>query len=200
MAFVPAPGIVQVSPIITLDGQRCQNNFHYSVAGAIDRAKLQAMATTYLMWFTASAGIFTNTAELSLIYCRDLTTANSETLDFAPVAVTDGTRASPPLPNNCTLAIKRESGKAGRSRRGRLYHVGLTQDMLSGHNIVNPAQAANLAIQYNTLMADQLAANAATEVILHRATGTGTVIVEYTVTDNNIDSQRRRLPGHNIHH
>lgn len=200
MAFVPAPGIVQVSPIITIANQRCQNSFYYQVAGAIDRAKLRAMATTYLMWFTASAGIFTNTAELILIYCRDLTTANSETLDFAPVATTDGTNASPALSNNCTLAIKRESGKAGRSRRGRLYHIGLVQSMLNSSNTLLPSQASNIAVQYNTLMASQLTDNGAVEVILHKKLGTGTPIVEYTVTDNVIDSQRRRLPGHNIHH
>lgn len=200
MTFVPAPGIVQIAPIFDLKGQRCENVYHYRVGGTIDRAKLQAMAITYLTWFVAHNNLFSDSLGLQLIYCRDLSTANSQTFDFVPTGTTDGSRTSPTLPNNCTLAVKRETGFAGRSRRGRLYWTGITEDMLSDSNSLLQATAAALAAAQNTLLAAQIADNAAQEVVLHRKLGTGSDVVEYTVTDFVIDSQRRRLPGHNRHH
>lgn len=200
MTFVPAPGIIQLNAIFQQAGQSTENTFHYHTGATIDRALLQAMATTYLMWFTANAGLFSNAVALTLIYLRDLTTQESQTFDFVPHTTADGTRTSPMLPNNVTLAIKRETGLAGRSRRGRIYWPGITEDMQSSSNEILTGTAATLAVQLNTLLSSQLSDNSVTEVIYHRKVGTGTPVVGYTITDLNLDSQRRRLPGHNRHH
>lgn len=200
MPFVPAAGIISLNGIMTLAGQRVENTFHYHVTATINRALLQAMATTYVTWWASNAGLYSDTTALVLVYLRDLTTQSGQTLDFVPAATTDGTRANPALSNNCTLAIKRETGLAGRQNRGRVYWVGLTTNMLSDSNTLIHGTAATLAGALNTLMAAQLSGNAATEVIYHRSLGTGTPVVGYVETDDVLDSQRRRLPGHNIHH
>jgi len=200
MPFVAAPGIVQLNGIMTLGGQNAENTFHYKPSGTINVALLTAMAVTYVNWWAAHAGLYSNTVGLTLVYLRDLTTQTGLTLDYAPSTTTNGTRTAQPLPNNCTLAIKRETGLAGRANRGRVYWVGICEDMLSDANTLVHAVAANLAASLNTLLAAQLSDNSAQEVILHRHVGTGTPVVGYVETDDTIDSQRRRLPGHNVHH
>jgi hypothetical protein len=45
-----------------------------------------------------------------------------------------------------------------------------------------------------------LSDNGLTEVIYHRALGTGTPILGYLYSDLTIDAMRRRLPDHNRHH
>lgn len=200
MAFVAAPGIVHLAAIYTLAGQRCENTWHYQVAGTINRAKLQAMATTHLNWFVAHEGLYSNSLGLELIYVRDLSSQSGQTLDFAPTSTTDGTRAAELLPNNVTIAIKRETGLAGRKNRGRIYWPGINSDEVTGINTIIAGTVGALATALNTLLLAQFTDNAAVEVILHRSTGTGTPVVGYTVADLFLDSQRRRLPGHNRHH
>lgn len=199
MPFVPAPGIITMATIMTWNGERVENTFNYHSAGTINSTLLQAMAQTYVNWFTAHESDFSNTVGLELIYLRDLTSQTSTTFEFIPPTSTDGTRTSPTLPNNCTLAIKRQTGLAGRQNRGRVFHVGLTEDLLSGVNTVAQSQAALLATHYSSLLASQLTDNAVTEVIYHRKLGTGTTVLGYVCSDFVLDSQRRRLPGHNRH-
>lgn len=200
MPFVPAPGVVQMSTILTWNSERCENVFHYHTSATIDAALLHNMANQYVIWFGAHEADFSNTVQLSLIYLRDLTTQFGLTLDFAPTTSLDGSRTSPSLSNNCSIAIKRQSGLAGRKNRGRLYHIGLTQDLKDSNNTIIPSQAAGIANDYNSFMSDMLTDWGMQEVILHRKDGTFTPISNYTLTDFVIDSQRRRLPGHNRHH
>lgn len=199
MPFVPAPGIISMATIMSWSGERVENTFHYRLAGTITSAELLAIANTYIDWFAAHAGDFSNAVGLELVYLRDLTTQFSQTLDVVPGTTHDGSRASPSLPNNCALAIKRQTGLAGRANRGRVFHIGLTEDLLASSNTVGSASAAGIADNYSTLLLAQQVNNSAHEVILHRKLGTGTDVTGYVVTDFVIDSQRRRLPGHNRH-
>ena len=200
MPAVPAPGIVQLNGIMTLADEKVENTFHYRVSGTVTRAILEAMANTYVSWWSAYAGLYGTSVGLILVYVRDLSSSSGQTLDFVPTSTTDGTRTSPLLPNNVTIAIKRETGLAGRSNRGRVYWVGITQDMLSSPNQMVLGTAASLAAALDNLRTSQASANSATEVILHKASGTGTDVIGYVPADQTLDSQRRRLPGHNRHH
>lgn len=177
-----------------------ENTFHYHVTTTIDLAKLGSMAARYIAWWTANVGLYSNDVGLELVYVRDLTTASGATLDLAPTTTTDGTRTSNMLPNNVSFAIKRGTGLAGRANRGRIYWVGITEDMQSGKNTMKIATAGGLSAALNTLLSDMNASESAIEVILHRHLGTGTPVVAYTAADLNLDAMRRRLPGHNRHH
>lgn len=79
--------------------------------------------------------------------------------------------------------------------------IGLTEGNLQsdGQQIVATVPPT-FVTGYNTLMASQLSDNAATEGILHKATGAITPVTGYAFADLYLDSQRRRLPAHNRHH
>lgn len=200
MSFVPAPGIVTVNAIMALSNERVENTFNYAVSGTIDQAKLKAMCDTYIAWWTSHVGLFSVAVGLLLVYARDLTSQSSQTFEEAPATTLDGTRTSILLPNHVTFAIKRQTGLAGRKNRGRVYWVGITEDMTVSTNQIIAGTASSLATALDALRTTQSSSNGAVEVILHRALGTGTPVIGYTPSDQNIDSQRRRLPGHNRHH
>lgn len=201
MPAVIAPGIVLMAPIWQQEGQIVENTFHYKLAGAIDRAKLTAMANVYANWASTNASAFHAACILNKIYLLDLTSSTSASLEFNVVPAVNGTNPGGALPNNVTFALKRETGLRGRANRGRIYLIGLSQgDMNTGSQEIKPASANGQVSIYNALMAAMLAGPAATEVVLHRATGLGTNVIGYTYADLAFDSQRRRLEFHNRHH
>lgn len=199
MPFVNAPGIVEMAPIWEVDGQPCENTFYYKVTGTIDIAKLTAIANSYITWAAAHVDQWATNCRLLKVYMRDLTTQHSATVDIIPTSSVVGTKTGNALPNNVTFALKRMTGLAGRANRGRIYHLSVVEDDRDGDNQYTPARATSLVTNLNTLLAAQNTANSAQEVVFHRNLGTGTTVIGYTFTDLDLDSQRRRLPGHNRH-
>lgn len=200
MTFVAAAGVASVDVIWTQDEQTVENTFHYHRTAAWDLASLEGLANTYLAWVSTRTSMFADVCQLVKVYARDLTTASSASVEVVPPAMIEGANASGQMPMNVTWALKRLTGLAGRANRGRLYMIGLSENQIgSDRQTILPSQATNFRVQYDALLSAQLADNTAQEVILHRALGTHTDVTEYGWSDYFLDSQRRRLPGHNRH-
>lgn len=200
MPFVPAPGIVTLDAIWQQANEIVENTFAYHLAGAITAANLTAMAAAYAAWVSGHTNFFATDCQLNKIYLRDMTSVNAQTLEYNVVPPIVGTAGGSSMPNNVTFALKRQTGLAGRRMRGRVYIIGLTDTMLdSSRQQLTSTWGGNLNTAYNALMAAMLAGPAATEVVYHRALGTGTNVAGYVFSDLYLDSQRRRLPGHNRH-
>lgn len=201
MPAPPAPGIVALNAIWEVEGQMMENTFNYRLSGAIDTTVLQGLATEYAGWAALSVNTFSTVSELVKIYVVDLTSSTSDSIEYNVNPAIEGTNASGNLPNNVTFSLKRMTGHKGRSMRGRIYLIGLSENQLaSGRQEMIDSQALNYAGHYNTLLADMITHQSATEVIYHKALGTGTDVIGYGYADLFLDSQRRRLPGHNRHH
>ena len=103
------------------------------------------------------------------------------------------------MPNATTIAVKKNTGRAGRSYRGRVYHVGLTEIQVQD-NRITPTATAAINTAYSTLITRYTAINCEWVVAstqnnnVPRVVGVATPIVGVSV-DPVIDSQRRRLPG-----
>jgi hypothetical protein len=200
MPAPPAPGIVALDAIWEVEGQVMENTFNYSVTGTIDLAKLNAMAQTYATWAAAHNNLFSSVSELVKIYVADLTSSTSDSVEYNVSPVVDGLNVSGNLPNNVTFSLKRMTGQKGRSKRGRIYLIGLSENLLSSsRQEMLGSQAGNYVTNYGTLLAAQETDNGAQEVVYHKALGTGTAVIGYGYADLFLDSQRRRLPGHNRH-
>jgi len=113
--------------------------------------------------------------------------------------VSQGTLTSPSMPNNVTAVISEHTAFSGRSFRGRIYHVGLTESQCVNSQL-SPGVDTDLLAAYNPLLSGAVAA-AGTLAILSRQFG-GSIrptLVSTPVThltmDTTLDSQRRRLPG-----
>jgi len=110
---------------------------------------------------------------------------------------TTGTLTSNPLPSQDTVAVSLYTGLAGRSNRGRLYHVGLVEDSIVD-GLLAPTPATNLINCYlalrTLLIADSFAWVVASFYTngAPRTAGVSRSISDISFRDNKIDRQIRR--------
>lgn len=117
-----------------------------------------------------------------------------------------GTAVEEPVSNNVTIAVSWRTAKRGRRYRGRTFYVGLGSGFLAvGAQSVTAAAVPIIIGMYTNLMGVAFA-NGGKMVVAHQVEGgvritPGTVepITSVILVDQFIDSQRRRLPGHNRH-
>jgi hypothetical protein len=133
----------------------------------------------------------------------------------APYPLT-GTMVGDNFPNSVTLAISIKTAFLGRSFHGRLYFVGLNRGHVdvAAPNVVKPAASISIQAAYEGLRTTLEASYGGPPIedkapmgvmsFRHanadRVTGLFTPATRLALTDNFLDVQRRRLPGHNRHH
>lgn len=112
-----------------------------------------------------------------------------------------GNREGAALPNNVTLAISFRTGYSGRSRRGRLYHMGLVEPDVT-ENGVGVLVAAALLAGYGSFFSEVGSTSSSTHAIVSycnngewRTDALVTPVETYVVTDLTVDTQRKRLPA-----
>lgn len=201
MAFQPCPGIAEVAMHFTWQGEDCYNIFHVDNQAGDEwtSAQLTTLVGEFGTWWGASlAPLQSSTVVLAEIKARDLTsqTGNEVTGAFGGA----GSIGTATLPNNCTIAVKWSTGLAGRSARGRTFHIGLVEAQVSGNSILATPEAS-LRTAYQALITAIDGAAVGKLAVLSRqfngvkrAEGVGIQILTATFTDGFLDSQRRRLP------
>lgn len=125
---------------------------------------------------------------------------NTEFGVYLDQAITvSGTNIDPPAPSETTVAISLRTGRAGRSYRGRLYHVGLGDGAYIG-DYMSPVSITSLIGVYEALIPILVAQDftwcvcSFVENGAPRAAGFITPITTITITDNIVDSMRSRKP------
>lgn len=203
--FVPGPNVLEIDAIYFQGTEKVENVFHLQGAAAWSESTIIAALGTYSTWEAAwAASRRASNVNLTLLVGRDLTTATS--LSLEQVEDLAGTDTGQHLPNNVTVAIKAVTGFRGRSFRGRTYWIGLTATYLEANgSFINATEAGRLIDAMNALRTAAWPNSAQLVVFSRRhdnawrTTGVATPIERYVLTDEVVDSQRRRLPGHNIH-
>lgn len=114
-----------------------------------------------------------------------------------------GALTSGSMPNNTTIAIKFTTGFTGRSARGRNFFIGLTEAQVS-QNTVASATLTAIESAYFELLASvtDIFGSDVHWVVASlyfegepRGSAQGLPINAISVTNDIVDSQRRRLPG-----
>lgn len=117
-----------------------------------------------------------------------------------PVTGVSGTIAEDSMPGGTCLAVKFSTAGRGRSSRGRNYISGIPAVNTSG-NQVSGVFAGNITVGYNQYFSSDIAADWMWVVVSHqtagapRAAGLPQEVINASVSDLNLDSQRRRLTG-----
>lgn len=205
MPFIPAHNVVRVDVVYTWQGEICENVFHFSGDAQPEPADMTALATAVRNWRSTSLRPLQSNACLhQKVKVQDLTAADGLGVELLISPADQGNLTDPSLPNNCTVAVGLKTGFSGRSFRGRAFHVGMTEILRTGNQITGTTQTALIAA-YNALRGPFSTNNYFLGILsLHhngaaRTSGLFTPVNAVTV-DINLDSQRRRLPGHNRHH
>lgn len=197
-------GLAKLELFYLLQGEQCENVIHVTKGSAWGSTDLSTLVSTAITWAGTTAAKQVRTSASSFVGAKasDLSAAGGPIVSgVASIAGTAGPNA---LPNNCTVAIKLNTGLGGRSNHGRYFHIGLERDMVSNNRIVSPYDtnipaALSALITAIEAISDWLVVVASfvtagaprPTAVANQVTGLSMDLV--------VDSQRRRLPEHNRH-
>lgn len=200
MPFVAAPNIARVALIFNdTEGNEAVNICHFRFDDPpMDNSFIGQLLDVIEAW-AASDWATVSSQDWSLVRLegRDLTTEFG-TYVVRAVSIA-GDSLSQALPPQNTIAVSLRSIFSGRSRRGRLYHVGLAEGSNDG-GYITPAAVLAITAVYEALRADVLVANWTWGVLSYVLDGAPRAVPLFTpytsviVTDTIIDSQDKRKP------
>ena len=208
MPFVPVDNTCLAEIRMTADGQQIENTLWFEFPTAITAEDLVSLATDLTTWWGDNIQpIVWGGVTLREIVCTDMSSETGAQGSFATETPTVGDLDEPPLPTGTSLAISFRTALRGRSFRGRNYAVGLVKSHTTGPNTFTDAIVTAYQTAYNNLIAVATGAGFTWVVVsrfsgvdaegkpIPRALGVTTPVTSVVMTDNIVDSQRRRLPG-----
>ncbi len=199
----PVPDTAEVVLNYQSDSGDSRNVMHFqqSPFGEFTNINLQRLAETAADWWTTNLRSLVHPAfTLESVITRNLGVVPGEVSEYA-VNLT-GQAQGGRSPSNVTSAFTLRTALGGRSGRGRIYHVGLSQSYYTGDTL-HPNEKNIMTTAYNTLKTINKASIGQEYHLVvvsrfankvQRATG---IANEVTVISNDglLDSQRRRLKG-----
>lgn len=202
MPFIPAPNIVMVEIRALFDNQQVENRLMFNAQTTPTPAIVQEITEMVSSWAIDSYFDWLPSAiTLREVVGTDLSNQNGVQHTEVPPAPVGGALVGEPMPNETTLCVSLRSGFRGRSARGRAYALGLTVEGVTG-NIVATVISDGLVGVFQTLIDTAAAAGRPMAIVSYftnnapRVGGPVYFLVETAVvTDNIVDSQRRRKPG-----
>lgn len=180
------------------------NIMHARATGPITLALLDTLETVLKDWLTTEWATLASTtwSAQSII----LTGENSlfdprKAYPLSPAIA--GTLTGGALPANATLAVKANIGRRGKGVNGRVFWVGLDGSQVTdnfigsteGNAIVAALNALNASVAalvgFEGLCVPHLVVGGA-----HPPDASSDIIVDFSLADNAVDSQKDRLPFH----
>lgn len=203
MAFQAVLETAQIDHIFTLNDVTVQNTYHAKLPGGYVLTDLQDLADRIDGVF--DIGMLSDMPE-DVIYVR--TEVRGLELENDQIAEQDagsgpGTHAGQVLPNNVTFAIKKASGRTGRSARGRIFWIGIPETELNSANENNIKQTYATSIVADIeFIRTSIAAEGLWEPVIvsrwsdgvKRSPGTTFPWVSTSNVDLRVDTHRGRLP------
>jgi hypothetical protein len=196
--FVPAPKCV----VVTVNGEQagipCQFGFGVRLPTEPILTDLDELVTLVGDWITDPfIGLLNGAAHVTSVKAQVQTTADGLVKDIELDET--GTDITHALPSQVAVCVTKDTGYAGRSRRGRLYVWGVAEGNTSG---VRTLSLAGMSA-YNTVFATLLTSLAATDWVpviistieagVPRTTALITDVFQMVCRDARLDTQRRRL-------
>jgi len=196
--YIPIPNTAMIEWRFTTPGGQALNRFFIEKPDAWTLEDLtDAAEAAEDLWESELSGLVSTGVSLNETVVTDMTTESGGQV-VNPGGISGG-NANPVMPSNVTVAISFRTALRGRSFRGRLYHVGLTDLQVTGDTLVEGFDTT-LATAYQDIMQGIGAAVTDGQHVVvslcedgdWRTTAVTTPVTAYTV-DDTVDSQRRRL-------
>lgn len=207
MPFIPVPNALRVVMKWQKAGQQLANVFHVKYDTAPDEDALNAVGSIFKdAWVATLKGMMSTDTTLNAVEVTDISAPGGLGIVYLTGLPQSGTSAGIANPNHVTVATKLLTGRTGRSYRGRSYMVGIPSEQLQAdRQTIKPELQTALTNFFAQLVAELLLQSMNLGVAslysgvdadhkpIPRPTGIITEVLS-TVTNNVIDSQRRRLP------
>jgi len=174
------------------------NQLHFeAITPPITDATLTtAVETLGEAWNDNIMPLVSNALVFANVIGTDLSTSMAVQATYPSATI--GSVASPRQPGNVTIAIKFLTGATGRSRRGRLFWMGLTEGQVAG-NTVDGNLVADIVEAFGAVQ-DAMLAIGWQFVVVSRVQDGVTLtngipypVTSVTVTDLRVDTMRGRL-------
>lgn len=197
MPFQPVPSTIEVLVSGTTNGIPWQNTFYYNYVVPPDEEELgDLLDDLYAVIVSAWLPLLCANVDVRELYARDLADeiAVQSTLGIVGAV---GSASGGGLPTYVAFAVSRRSAFTGRSARGRIFWVGLTESQVTDNTLSSGTRAAIIA----ALEAFDAAAALAgfTPVIVSRwsggslrVSGVTYPITTWLATDDFVDTRRSR--------
>jgi len=200
MPFVAVPEVVRVAIVYQdTSGNEAVNVLYFKdEQGEATPTRLDELANTIAAWLSSDWADTAAVAwQANRIELRALDTA--EGYYHVETVAIQGAEDGQALPSQNTIAISLRSPFVGRSRRGRIYHVGLSEVATNGDFLVGTSRTV-LISAYEALLAATALNDFTWSVVSYvadgepRTTPLVTAITAITITDDVIDSMDKRKP------
>jgi len=189
--------------VYTQYGQELMNVFYFTKTGPWTPGDLTTLAASVATeWTSNIRPQQTNEMTLQSIEATDIAVAGGAQV-IHPVGVVGGNSGSG-VATGITLAVKFATGLSGRSNRGRMYFIGTPGGAILDNQYL-ALYVAGLISALVTFFGNVETTTSSTHTVVSycnnkvwRSTAVTNHVISYLATDNNIDSQRRRLTGRGI--
>jgi hypothetical protein len=201
MAFIPALNTARVETIFLMDSETTENVYHVQKDTPWSSVELVDLTSVFIDWWdTRVRPIVSNNISLRRVKAIDLSAPAGIGVEVPVTPPILGGQPSEMFPNNVTVAIKWNTGRTGRSYRGRTYHMGLFDSQVVNNRLTDLTITA-LTNAYGNLLTDLTTFDPTYKLVVAsfysnnapRTAAELTPIITATV-DPITDSQRRRLP------
>jgi hypothetical protein len=201
--YIPVANTAEVRLFYATPGGVAENVLNFEKGSAWTAEELDALAATVRdAWETNISTVTSNATSLSTVVATDL---SSETGPQATnVAGIAGALSSVAMPQNVTLAIKFSTALRGRSFRGRMFFVGLTDGQIEGDQLTVGSLATLLTKVGDFFHDIEGSSGTPSHVVVSRCadgvwrtTGVTTPVTAYSA-DRTVDTMKKRLLGHGI--
>lgn len=202
--YVPADKTAELSMLYFTGGEKAENVFHVLGTAEWTYTLLGTLAAAAAAYETASfRTLRSSSTELIQVTATDLSSQTGPSYIDALGAPIVGTESGS-LPNNVTIAIKHNTLLRGRSFRGRTFWIGLWPSAVEGQQVIGTILSQLLGSMngFNAALAGTNGGQLAVVSRRHNNAPRGAAVVtpvDHFSIESTVDSQRRRLPGHNRH-
>jgi hypothetical protein len=203
MPFVPAPNIVMVEWRCLNALQRIENRIMVNMLTAPTAPEMSDLVDLAINWWDSAASVqMSSTVALTEVVATDMSTLNGIQISAAPGTPVTGVDNSGAKPNEVSFCVSLRTGNRGRSARGRLYWLAITNDQMQDANNMKSAKANDIIGACNVLREDIATAGWQWSIVSYRTNNAprpgGPVYFPITTciyTDLLVDSMKRRKPG-----
>jgi hypothetical protein len=201
MPFIPVPNTVEVEVIFEMQDQVVENTLYY----ANETPSLENVTSLLEEINTAIQDQLIPLLSSAITLVRLVATLISVVDGFVVTNTTgmpvSGGGSDDALPSNVALCISKRTALRGRSARGRNYIAGIPLDARETQDTLTSAFTSGVVSAFETILGAGADGGWVPVVVSRfhsgapRTTGVTNPITNVIVTDNIMDSQRRRLPG-----
>jgi len=201
MAFVSAPDCAEAVINYSNDAGFMANVLNFHKTGGYTQTDIDALATAV---DDEVATNFLPLINVSTTYVNTHVRGLESAVDLESIVDTGtdvGSASGTSMPNNATFVLSFRTGFTGRSARGRMYVPPMGDSALTTANVVNSTFRNAWLTAIGSLFSAAAIAGWDAVVISRQNAGVplspavAREITQIVVTDDNIDSQRRRLKG-----